>query len=427
MRAVLWLTLWILAGTVFAASSAQRFIGMDVPGSHPERSAIYTTAAVEPGYGDHVRQPLSFHPLIETGSWFGNVLVGGLVDAQGRPLLDHSRASARPLPYLSGMPDGSTLLSPPKGLVAFAGVRSQVHLLLTQFESVTRDRSGKRPRGRLPMSLALTVLAEDAVSGQLHAISYRPLDMSSIGGLWTPCAAGESPWGTHLGGEEYEPDARIYERDPDNSAVTGMQRLYGLPADSRSSAYGYGHLFEVAIDKHLQARSSRRYAMGRFSHEIAVVMPDQRTVYMTDDHDQGVLFMFVADRKSDLSSGTLYAARWYQMDASAGGRARLGWLRLGHASDKEVAGWVATTAYSDIFNGDQLRPAKARQAAFLESRRYARLLGATAEFNKMEGVAFDADGRRLFLAISRIGGGMLVEKKRVNDHIRLLPQPTGAI
>lgn len=29
---------------------------------------------------------------------------------------------------------------------------------------------------------------------------------SDWGGLWTPCAGSVTPWNTHIGSEEYEPD-----------------------------------------------------------------------------------------------------------------------------------------------------------------------------------------------------------------------------
>ena len=39
----------------------------------------------------------------------------------------------------------------------------------------------------------------------------------------------------------------------------------------------------------------KRYAMGRFSHENSVVMPDLKTVYFGDDGTDVVFFKFVAD------------------------------------------------------------------------------------------------------------------------------------
>ena len=36
----------------------------------------------------------------------------------------------------------------------------------------------------------------------------KVIDFSSVGGTWIPCAGSISPWATHLGSEEYEPDAK---------------------------------------------------------------------------------------------------------------------------------------------------------------------------------------------------------------------------
>lgn len=47
----------------------------------------------------------------------------------------------------------------------------------------------------------------------------------------------------------------------------------------------------------------QHYAMGRKSNEMGVVMPDQRTVYMSDDGTNTAQYKFIADEKADLSSG----------------------------------------------------------------------------------------------------------------------------
>jgi secreted PhoX family phosphatase len=48
----------------------------------------------------------------------------------------------------------------------------------------------------------------------------------------------------------------------------------------------------------------------------------------------------------------------------------------------------------------------AQAAAFLETRRYAALLGATTEFSKMEYVAFSPTERKFYIVISRVEKGM---------------------
>src|SRR3546814_6924868 len=76
--------------------------------------------------------------------------------------------------------------------------------------------------------------------------------------------------------------------------------------------------------------------MGRISHELVQVMPDERTALMGDDATNGGLFMFVADKARDLSAGTLYVAKWHQKTAANGGSADLSWIKLGHATSAEI-------------------------------------------------------------------------------------------
>jgi hypothetical protein len=43
----------------------------------------------------------------------------------------------------------------------------------------------------------------------LEVKSIEPVDISEWGGLWIPCAGSVTSWNTHLGSEEYEPDAKL--------------------------------------------------------------------------------------------------------------------------------------------------------------------------------------------------------------------------
>ncbi|MDP2795315.1 MAG: DUF839 domain-containing protein [Sulfurisoma sp.] len=211
------------------------------------------------------------------------------------------------------------------------------------------------------------------------------------------------------------------------------------------------------------AEVTKRYAMGRLATELADVMPDERTAYMGDDGRDTMLFMFVADRPRDLSAGTLYAAKWEQRSADNGGSANLKWLRLGHTTEATIKTLVDRgIKFSDIFETAtpadvkaspeqfkdfkpvfvyegqggkgapgsgakqevtwlKLKPGMETAAAFLESRRYGALLGATSEFTKMEGVTHNADDRKLYLAMSYVEAGMLDggNGERPQDHIKL--------
>jgi hypothetical protein len=157
---------------------------------------------------------------------------------------------------------------------------------------------------------------------------------------------------------------------------------------------------------------------------------DDRTHIGGDDGKNTALFMFVADKAEDLSAGTLYAAKVTQTSADNGGSYDLLWIRLGHATNAEIEAMVDRgIKFSDIFDylpvgttadtagykmvttymGTEwlkLKPGMDKAAAFLESRRYAALMGATTEFSKMEYIAFNEADRKFYLTISRVEQGM---------------------
>ena len=160
----------------------------------------------------------------------------------------------------------------------------------------------------------------------------------------------------------------------------------------------------------------------------------------------------MAERPADLSSGTLFAARWFQVSGENAGAANLGWVRLGpvhRAAAKEIIDSGITI--DDIFDittperdpdwqakgyrairaghsGNEyvrLRPGMETAASFLETRRYAAYLGATTEFNKMEGVAVDRKAKALYLAMSYIEKGMQREADAPADHIQVAKLTAG--
>ena len=92
--------------------------------------------------------------------------------------------------------------------------------------------------------------------------------------------------------------------------------------------------------------------MGRFSHENAQVMPDEKTVYLSDDGYDTVLFKFIADTAGDLESGTLFAAKVTQDSGINPGTTGFDveWLELASSSDAEIESWIDD--YDDIKTSD---------------------------------------------------------------------------
>ncbi|MBN2816589.1 MAG: choice-of-anchor I family protein [Campylobacterales bacterium] len=312
-------------------------------------------------------------------------------------------------------------------------------------------------------------LAQDTTTGAL-SVKDNTLEFISqkdgFGGF-VHCAGQRTPWESHLGSEEYETNARFVEEDA--NATTGLtgSKYYDETAKfwqgdaTKMSPYYYGWTPEITIDANGSAVYTKHYAMGRMSHELSYVMPDRKTVYLSDDGTNVGLFMFVADKAEDLSAGTLYAAKWNQNSDADGGRADLSWVKLGHATNAEIKAIldadnnIATNdapLFSDIFTteepqngacatltsvntsaGHECLEVKAGQeklAAFLEPRRYAAYLGATTEFRKEEGITFSADHNKLFVAMSEVAKGMEDDSSSDvggNNDIRLAKNSCGAV
>jgi hypothetical protein len=61
-------------------------------------------------------------------------------------------------------------------------------------------------------------------------------------------------------------------------------------------------------------------------------MPDGKTIYTTDDGSNCGFFMFKASKVNDLSSGTLYAAKWTAADGAVD-KFTVKWIKLGSGDE----------------------------------------------------------------------------------------------
>ncbi len=274
--------------------------------------------------------------------------------------------------------------------------------------------------------------------GGLKAIATSHISQAEYEGGWVHCAGMKTPWGSHLGSEEYEPNALKAGKD---EYYTNFD-LYFKDGKKALNPYFWGWTPEVTITNSKgDTEYVKHYSMGRFAHELAYVMPDERTTYLTDDGTNGVLFMFVADKAKDLSSGILYAAKLNQKSDKNGGEFDITWINLGHTTDKTIDSFLdKKPQFEDMFesakgsNGQcpsgftsinttagheclKVKDGMDIYASRLESRRYAAMMGATSEFRKKEGITFDKKRNDLYIAISRIQYGMedFAKKGKAND------------
>jgi len=376
--------------------------------------------------GEKQIHQLAYHPFFTTGDMLpdgqgGKLLAGGYYDIHNRPIIDTS-VPGKERHFYSDSPDGSSLLTLPNAQVA--GVKGNTVFAVVQFEYATRDQNGNDVYKHLPAPIAVLTLDQNPDSGELTLVKYSHVDTSAVHGLWTPCGASLSPWNTHLSSEEYEPDAANIAND--KAFQSFGQNLYGNAA--QANPYHYGHIPEVIVNPDGSGTVIKHYNMGRISHELIQVMPDERTALMGDDATNGGLFMFVADRPRDLSNGTLYVAKWHQTSGVGPGAADLSWVNLGHASSQEIEALADKLTIADImevrttdpqdnsftkipfdgkFNWIRINPGMEKAAAFLETHRYAAYKGGSMGFTKMEGTTVNARDKIAYSAMAYIQSSML--------------------
>lgn len=373
---------------------------------------------------------LSYQPFFTTGDLVpdgkgGTILAGGYVDFAGKPIID-TTVAGKERQFFSDSPDGTSLLKLSTAATV-TGVKGNTVFAVVQFEYTTWAQDGKTDMyGRLPSPIAVLTLDQDPATGKLSLVKYHNVDTSPAMGLWITCGASLSPWGTHLSSEEYEPDAFTIAANA--QFKTYSQNLFGDA--TKANPYHYGHLPEVTVNPDGTGTIKKHYCLGRISHELIQVMPDNRTAIMGDDATNGGFFMFVADTEKDLSAGSLYVAKFgtgFSLDPAAAGAA-LTWIKLGSATSAEVKTLADTLKPTDIMDVATTDPADAsytkiwisgktqwvrvkagmdKAAAFLETHRYAALKGGSMAFTKMEGTTVNVKDKVAYSALQNMQNSMV--------------------
>ena len=414
------------------AMTSVEFLGMPAPGTAEQKADMYTTAKVKVSYDDGTSKTydLKYHTLYHTTDVIGGNMAGGLFDSQDNPLMDHDGQMA------ADGPDGTSLMKI-DGLTV-PGATGNPLAMVTNFEyKELAPNDGVSSGGfwsKLPATTGLALLDQDGKTGMLTTKRYQAVSFKDVQGGWIHCGSTLSTWNTHVGSEEYEPDAKTREglakadKSDDSTDIDSFSKYYFGNA-ARANPYHYGLVPEVTVSKAGTASVVKHYAPGRFAREMQEMAPDERTAIGGDDGANTGLFMFVADRARDLSAGSIYAAKVTQTSADNGGSYTLQWIKLGSATNAEIKamvdGGIKFSHMFDVANSDpndasytkvttymgtewlRLKPGMDKAAAFLETRRYAALKGATTEFSKMEYIAYNKKDRKFYLVISRVEKGMI--------------------
>lgn len=431
------LTTALVGVPMLAQAGELSFTPVPVPVTDAAKRQVVVSPSVNVNGVEH---KISYHVMARSGDRIGDHVFAALVDRSGKPIL-----SADGQPVISDSADFSSLL--PVGGKLYS---------ISHFES-------------RPGAMYISEIAKDA-DGNLKPVSTRPIDFSAYDGLWVPCAGSVTPWNTHLGSEEYPPDARRIEDakslDDIDDYDKPMARYFNVDPATMTldrfravfNPYAYGYPTEITVTADGEATPKKHYAMGRVAVELSYVMPDRKTAYISDDGTNVGLFRFVADAPGKLDAGTLYAAKWMQTSGEGAGSAKIDWVNLGHANSTEIRAAIEKKlTFSDLFDaakiGDdgscpdgflpsnaearpeclKVKPGMDAVASRVETRRYASMMGATTEFRKMEGITYDPATNTAFLAMSEVEKGMedMAKKNKYDlggsNDIRLKANKCGAV
>jgi len=408
--------------------------------------------------GETADYPLSYKTLMKMGDSIGTGVIGQMTDKNGNALIKSDGSKD-----ISDGPDGNSIIN----------VGDKTYLV-THME----ERPGELYNTEIKVE-----------NGVLKTVDTKPVDLSAMGGTVINCASSKTAYGSHLGGEEdYSLNSRYADKNSpfyvdcalDGSSndlngsfnyfcsyVDGMNKYLGDTNIDKNngyngdsfSPYNYGYIVEVQPQADGSTKSAKHYVTGKYTPELAAMMPDQKTVYMSDDGTAKGFWKFVSDTKiSDFTAdweGTLYAAKVAQTSSANGGKFNLSWVELGHAKDSEIKAMIdakmkltdifdieettdigkcTTTGFTPVYEDSgfaclKLKSGKEKAAAFLETRKYAAYKGATIEFRKEEGLTYDADKNVLYVAMSSIEKSMEdnYKDKEPANHIKLSKNICGAV
>ncbi len=436
-----------------------KFAPVSLSVNNTEKKMMRISKALTLTYNDgSVKEyPLTYKILAKMGDKIGSGIIGLITDKNSKPILEVDGSQD-----ISNEPDGNSLIT--------IGEKTFLITHMEEYPGVLYNTEVK-------------VENEDLV-----AVNTKVVDLSALGGTIVTCASTKTLYGSHIGGEEdyslnsifSDIESPFYidcaldgtdndidgEVNPFCSYVNAMGKYLGDTGINKKNAYNgnifspynYGYIVEVQPQKDGSTKSAKHYVTGKYTPELAVMMPDSKTIYMSDDGTAKSFWKFVSDSKINKFNsdweGTLYAAKVNQVSADNGGTFNLSWVELGHAKDSEVKSMIDSkmkltnifsiakpnkngnceSGYTSIYEDSTFECLKLvlgqeKAAAFLESRKYAAYKGASTEFRKEEGLTYDKDSNVLYVAMSSIDESMEDNYTGLEpaNHIKLKRNICGAV
>ena len=193
--------------------------------------------------------------------------------------------------------------------------------------SVNHDRTDRNPLTgdgggmttfkvkRTPSGFFEVVESElpDGRKGKFHNVDF----VNTVGATWTNCGGIIAPNGRIWTAEEYpftkaQGNKSAMFLNDTADVIIGKGKMVPFINDAKQLFEGETlKAFEnqgwmVEIDPKTSKAIRKQYNWGRMSFEAGAIMPDNKTVYLTEDLRPGMFTKFVAETAGDFTKGKLY-------------------------------------------------------------------------------------------------------------------------
>jgi hypothetical protein len=177
------------------------------------------------------------------------------------------------------------------GFIHIKGEDKEQDFILSSFSS---------KKGIGTLYLTKTKLNEDNIT----VVDTNTIDLSSIGGVYSPTKGFKTLWNTYLFTQD-----KLVDGNDDKKFISEFSPYFQNKINMIDS-YKYGWAFEaIVLNTKGDAKVINHFALGRTFASDIVLMPDNKTLYMFDGKYSKNLYMFISDKEEDFISGTLYVAK----------------------------------------------------------------------------------------------------------------------
>lgn len=252
-------------------------------------------------------------------------------------------------------------------------------------------------------------LTRYSVDNQTPLDTYA-VDLSTVSGLVNPGMAISTPWNSLLITEEFAGDTRA------SSSFVEEFRPYYKNKTDLINIYNYGYVVEfILLSENGESKLIKNYAVGRVSPSSIALMPDNKTLYIHDNHKSGNLYVFVSNAENSFTKGALFALNFNNNSIQP--------VKLGESSALKMKFRLKKASFDTIFNfqnpesgecseeltliktiyGDECIAIKKRylnEAGLLEPIRVAALNDVKPLSKNIDRIRFDTSSNRLIVESS---------------------------